>query len=158
MANRVSGAIARQRSIRGQVAIVGAGRSEVGRVPDKSVMALASQAAKAALADAGLKSDVTQKYSESVADNVVISVKPKAGTVIDSGTRVSLVVSKGPPPVPVPNLIDMPKDKAVATLQGLGLRAKVVQGAATPLVRVYSQDPSPGTSIPKGSTVTIRVI
>ena len=55
MANRVSGAIARQRSIRGQVAIVGAGRSEVGRVPDKSVMALASQAAKAALADAGIK-------------------------------------------------------------------------------------------------------
>ena len=41
MANRVSGAIARQRSIRGQVAIVGAGRSEVGRVPDKSVMAIA---------------------------------------------------------------------------------------------------------------------
>jgi hypothetical protein len=42
-----------KRSIRGQVAIVGAGRSDVGRVPDKSVMALASQAAKAALADAG---------------------------------------------------------------------------------------------------------
>ncbi|MBK9740678.1 MAG: Stk1 family PASTA domain-containing Ser/Thr kinase [Actinobacteria bacterium] len=127
-------------------------------VPVPDVAGQKAGAAKAALADAGLKSDVTQKYSESVADNVVISVKPKAGTVIDSGTRVSLVVSKGPPPVPVPNLIDMPKDKAVATLQGLGLRAKVVQGAATPLDRVYSQDPSPGTSIPKGSTVTIRVI
>ena len=125
---------------------------------DTSAAVPAGSDKKKALADAGLKSDVTQKYSESVADNVVISVKPKAGTVIDSGTRVSLVVSKGPPPVPVPNLIDMPKDKAVATLQGLGLRAKVVQGAATPLDRVYSQDPSPGTSIPKGSTVTIRVI
>jgi len=55
MANPASGAIARQRSIRGQVAIVGAGRSDVGRVPDKSVMALASQAAKAALADAGIE-------------------------------------------------------------------------------------------------------
>lgn len=50
-----AGAIARERSIRGQVAIVGAGRSDVGRVPDKSVMALASQAAKAALADAGIE-------------------------------------------------------------------------------------------------------
>ncbi|WP_418319719.1 thiolase C-terminal domain-containing protein [Piscinibacter sakaiensis] len=45
---------ARQRSIRGQTAIVGAGRSAVGRVQGKSVMALASQAAKAALADAGI--------------------------------------------------------------------------------------------------------
>jgi len=47
-------ATGRQRSIRGQAAIVGAGRSEVGRVPDKSVLALAAQAANAALQDAGI--------------------------------------------------------------------------------------------------------
>lgn len=41
-------------TIRGKTAIVGAGRSDVGRVPGKSVMALAAQAAKAALADAGM--------------------------------------------------------------------------------------------------------
>ena len=40
----------------------------------------------------------------------------------------------------------------------LGLKPKVVAGAATPLNRVYSQDPAPGTEIPKGSTVTIRII
>lgn len=44
-----------RRSIRGQTAIVGAGRSDVGRVPGRSVMSLASQAAKNALADAGLE-------------------------------------------------------------------------------------------------------
>jgi serine/threonine-protein kinase len=87
-----------------------------------------------------------------------MNVKPKAGTIVDSGSKVALVVSKGPPPVPVPNLIDMNKDKAIATLRNLGLKAKVVQGAATPLNRVYSQDPKAGTEIPKGSTVTIRVI
>jgi len=42
------------RSIRGKAAIVGAGRSDIGRVPGKSVMALAAQAATAALADAGI--------------------------------------------------------------------------------------------------------
>jgi eukaryotic-like serine/threonine-protein kinase len=88
----------------------------------------------------------------------VISVKPKAGTIVDSGSRVALVVSKGPPPVVVPNLIDMPRDKAVATLRGLGLRANVVEGDFSPLNRVISQDPSAGTSIPKGSAVTIRII
>jgi eukaryotic-like serine/threonine-protein kinase len=114
--------------------------------------------AKDALATAGLKADVTQKFSESVADGVVISIKPKAGTIVDSGSRVALVVSKGPPPVVVPNLVDMPRDRAVSTLEGLGLRARVLQGDFSPLNRVISQDPSAGTKIPKGSTVTIRII
>jgi serine/threonine-protein kinase len=115
-------------------------------------------AAKDALAAVGLKADVTQKYSESVADGVVISAKPKAGAIIDSGSRVALVVSKGPPPVVVPNLVDMPRDKAVSTLQGLGLRANVVEGDFSPLNRVISQDPPAGSKIPKGSSVTIRII
>ncbi|MDO8307117.1 MAG: Stk1 family PASTA domain-containing Ser/Thr kinase [Actinomycetota bacterium] len=115
-------------------------------------------AARDALQEAGLKVDVTQKYSNSVADGVVISVKPKAGTVVDSGSRVALVVSKGPPPVVVPNLIDMPKGRALAALKKAGLQANVVEGAATPLNRVYSQDPPAGTEVPRGSTVTIRVI
>lgn len=114
--------------------------------------------AKAQLADAGLKSDVTSKFSDSVAKNVVISVKPKAGTIVASGTRVDIVTSKGPPPVTVPNLIDMPKNQAVAKLKAIGLVPKVVQAAATPLNRVYSQDPQPGSSVPRGSTVTIRII
>jgi len=46
--------ITSHRTIRGKAAIVGAGRSDIGRVPGKSVMALAAQAAKAALADAGI--------------------------------------------------------------------------------------------------------
>ena len=42
-------------TIRGKAAIAGSGRSDVGRVPGKSVLALAAQAAKAALADAGIE-------------------------------------------------------------------------------------------------------
>ena len=42
-------------TIRGKAAIVGSGRSDVGRVPGKSVLALAAQAAKAALTDAGIE-------------------------------------------------------------------------------------------------------
>ncbi|PZP94609.1 MAG: thiolase [Variovorax paradoxus] len=60
-------ASARQRSVRGRTAIVGAGRSEVGRVPDKSVMALASQAAKAALLDAGIERSQIDGVLSSVA-------------------------------------------------------------------------------------------
>lgn len=127
-------------------------------VPVPDVEGRKATLAKATLAEVGLKADVTQKFSEKVKDGVVISVRPKAGTIVDSGSAVALIVSKGPPPVTVPNLVDMPRDRAVATLRGLGLRAKVVEGDFSPLNRVISQTPSPGSSVPKGSTVTIRII
>jgi beta-lactam-binding protein with PASTA domain len=127
-------------------------------VPVPDVVGRKMGAARTALGDVGLKADVTEKFSDTIANHVVIAVKPKAGTVVDSGSKVTLVVSKGPPPVTMPNLIDMNKNKAVTTLRNLGLKVNVVQGAATPLNRVYSQDPKAGSQVPKGSTVTIRVI
>ena len=114
--------------------------------------------AEATLADLGLTAAITSTFSEEVPKNEVIAQTPSPGTVVNSGSAVALTVSKGPPPVTVPNLVDMPRAKAVSTLKRLGLKAKVVAGAATPLNRVYSQDPAPGTEIPKGSTVTIRII
>ena len=111
------------------------------------------------LAGAGLSSTTaSEQYSETVKAGVVLSQDPKPGTTVNSGTAVSIVVSKGPPPVTVPKLIDMPTARAVATLKKLGLVARVLKGAATPLNRVYSQDPAPNTDVPKGSTVTIRII
>ena len=110
------------------------------------------------LKDVGLDATVTRVYDEGIAKDVVISAKPKAGSTVDSGTSVTLTVSKGPPPVEVPALVDLRRKEAVAKLEALGLKAKVVTGAATPLNRVYDQDPKAGTMIPKGSTVTIRII
>ena len=114
--------------------------------------------ATATLTALGVTVDAQEQYSEEAPKGEVLSMTPTAGTTVASGTAVSLVVSKGPPPVAVPNLIDMPRTKAVAALKKLGLKARVVTGAATPLNRVYSQDPPAGTEIPKGSAVTIRII
>ena len=97
-------------------------------------------------------------FSETVKNNTVISIKPKAGNTVSSGSTVKLLVSKGPPPVVVPNLVDMPRKKGIAALEKIGLRAKVEVGAVTPLNRVISQSPAAGTQIPKGSIVTIRII
>lgn len=114
--------------------------------------------ATAALKSVGLGASITRTYSENVAKGRVMSVKPAVGATVNSGTSVQLTVSDGPPPVVVPKLIDMRRRDAIAALTRLGLKAEVVSGQATPLNRVYSQTPSPGTKIPKGSTVTIRVI
>ena len=114
--------------------------------------------AKAALERAGLVATVTEKYSMKVPDGEVISVTPPAGTTINAGSTVTLLVSKGPPPVEVPNLVDMRKKDAIAALSRLGLVAKVEEGAVTPLNRVLNQSPAAGSTVPKGSTVVIRII
>jgi serine/threonine-protein kinase len=126
---------------------------EIPRVVGERVKAAESQ-----LKDLGLSIERSNIFSESVPKNTVISIKPKEGTTVNSGTSVDLVVSKGPPPVTVPNLVDMPRKKAIAQLQRLGLKANVQVGEVAPLNRVISQSPAAGTEIPKGSTVTIRII
>lgn len=126
------------------------------RVP--KVQGRKAAAAKRALAGDGLTATVSEKFSESVPDGVVISVRPDAGTVVDSGTQVELVVSKGPPPVSVPDLVDMTRTQAVKELKRLGLEPKVSTRGDTVLGRVYQQDPPPGTQLPRGSRVTITII
>ncbi len=113
---------------------------------------------EANLGDLGLKIDRSNVFSETVEKYTVMSIEPQAGNTVPSGSTVELVVSKGPPPVTVPNLVDMPRKKAIKALEKIGLRAKVEVGAVAPLNRVISQSPAPGTEIPKGSTVTIRII
>ncbi len=112
------------------------------------------------LADSGLSvSGVRQQYSSSVASGVVISVSPAAGTTVFRGTSVSLVVSKGPPPVTVPSVRDNPVDTAVRRLESLGLHVKVnYPFGISVLGRVLTQSPAAGSVVPRGTTVTIRVV
>jgi len=114
--------------------------------------------ATAVLNAVGLNPIVTHEFSETIAEGRVISVTPVSGTTVNSGTDVQLLVSDGPPPVVVPKLIDLRRNEAVAALRKIGLKVRIVAGQATPLNRVYSQNPAAGTQIPKGSTVTISVI
>jgi serine/threonine-protein kinase len=127
-------------------------------VPVPDIDGKKSAVAQAALSEVGLIPVITEKYSEKVPEGQVIKVTPKPGTVVNSGTEVELVVSKGPPPVEVPTLVDLRKSQAIAILKKLGLVPKVIAAGFTPLNRVFSQDPPAGTMIPKGSVVTIRIV
>jgi eukaryotic-like serine/threonine-protein kinase len=44
---------------------------------------------------------VTEEASETVRKGNVISSDPRAGTEVDKGSAVDLVVSTGPPPSPI---------------------------------------------------------
>ncbi|MBM02503.1 MAG: hypothetical protein CMH43_02130 [Micrococcales bacterium] len=110
------------------------------------------------LEEAGVQVSAVKEFSESVAQGRVVSMSPKAATVVDSGSTVKIVVSKGPPPVEVPDLIDRRQDNAVAELERLGLVAEIDDGEVTRLNRVFDQSPSPGELVPRGTTVILRII
>jgi beta-lactam-binding protein with PASTA domain len=107
---------------------------------------------------AGLVVTTTEEFSTEYAEGLVISSSPGKGERVPVGSTVTLVVSKGPPPVEVPYLIDMKRDDAVYLLTKLGLNVEINEPPFTPLNRVISQDPDAGTYVPFGSTVTITII
>lgn len=113
---------------------------------------------RAELEAAGLVVTTTEEFSTEYAEGLVVSSSPGKGERVPVGSTVALVVSKGPPPVEMPYLIDMKRDDAVYTLQQLGLNVEINEPPFTPLNRVISQDPAAGTLIPAGSTVTITII
>jgi hypothetical protein len=60
--------------------------------------------------------------------------------------------------VPVPNLIGLTKELAIQALEGWGLLADVVnQPSDQSIDTVVAQDPSAGTEVERGSTVTITI-
>lgn len=120
---------------------------------------LEQSAAQTKIKKANLTAQIVESFSDTVPAGSAIEVRPKSGSVVKSGSTVELVISKGPPPVVVPNVVTMSKDDAIARLTSLGLKVQVNQ--QLPLVvigRVYSQDPGGGTTVPKGSTVTLTLV
>lgn len=104
--------------------------------------------------------DVTQAFDEKVPAGVVISQAPAKGTEVRHGTPVSLVVSKGPQPIPVPDVRGLAQDAAVKALQDAGLKAVIapetVNDKTVPKGAVVSQAPANGTLV-RGETVTLTV-
>ena len=106
------------------------------------------------LQDAGFRTTVTMVFSDTVPAGVVTDQSPSQGTA-PRGSVVALVVSKGPDLVTVPKLSGLTTDEAKAQLAALGLNSKVRSIPGPGIVR--DQDPSPGSKVRKGSTVTLFV-
>jgi serine/threonine-protein kinase len=99
----------------------------------------------------------SEAYNETVPAGSVISQTPAAGASVQRGTTVSVVVSKGPPLVDVPNVVGMKTKQATDALTKAGFKVSVNKylGGIFDLVRF--QSPDGGTQAPKGSTVTLTV-
>ncbi|MDO4791529.1 MAG: Stk1 family PASTA domain-containing Ser/Thr kinase [Buchananella hordeovulneris] len=127
-------------------------------VPVPAVTGAAQEAAVEALTTARLQAEVTEEFSSEVAAGVVISQSVEAGSRVVPGSSVTLVVSKGPQMVSVPDLTGKQYEEAAAVLSNLGLvpaRENVLGGF---FGTVRSSNPGAGTEIPIGSTVTLTVV
>ncbi|QDW29446.1 PASTA domain-containing protein [Arthrobacter sp. KBS0702] len=117
--------------------------------------------AKSALNGAGMAlGPVTESYDDAAAAGTVLSQTPPKGTAAKHGTPVALTVSKGPQPIPVPDVRGKDQDAAVKALEAAGLKAVVapepVFDRAVAKGKVAGQDPATG-NLTKGGTVTLTI-
>jgi hypothetical protein len=102
---------------------------------------------------------ITQQSSTTVPAGVVISQNPADGLTVDVGTAMNLVVSSGPPPVTVLNVVGQTQAAATAALQGQGLTVSVTFAPSATVAAgiVISQTPTGGSSAAGGSNVALVV-
>lgn len=119
-------------------------------------------AAQAALQAAGFKvGGPDEESSDEVAAGKVIRTDPAAGSSIEKGSTVTVVVSTGVEQVQIPSVVGDPRNEAEQSLVNKGFRVEVVEQDLSPgdsnVGKVMSQQPTGGSSAAKGSTVRITV-
>jgi serine/threonine-protein kinase len=107
----------------------------------------------------GLQTKAVEQASDKVAQGLVISQDPAPGTRVAKGTIVTLNVSTGAPKTTVPALTNLPQAQAQTVLENAGLKMEVhyVSSGDVPEGSVTASNPSKGTEVLVGSTVTVNV-
>jgi eukaryotic-like serine/threonine-protein kinase len=126
-------------------------------LPVEKVVGLRQGEAVAVLESQGFVVDVREEFSDQVDKGTVISQAPEKGADLQPGETVTIVVSKGPPEFPMPNVVGMERDPAVAQLRSLGLLVDVAIVPGHGGSRVVFQEPASGTTVRAGDLVHIYV-
>ena len=126
------------------------------------VVGQTQNAAEQQLSARGLDSSATEENSDRPAGEV-ISQSPDAGTKVEPGSTVELVVSKGPEPVTtvdVPNVVGLTRSEAVSQSRNVGLSPSVEE-QTTDIEpqngRVIDQNPGGGTTVNEGTRIVVVV-
>jgi beta-lactam-binding protein with PASTA domain/predicted Ser/Thr protein kinase len=133
--------------------------SSGGHVTVPSVVGQSEAAAAAVMRRAGLVPVPALTSSSTVADGVVISETPPAGSIVGKGTRVTIAVSTGPGSSPLPNVAGLTASQASAKLKEAGFEPTTEKQPSATVAsgRVISTNPSAGTETQAGSSVTVLV-
>lgn len=110
--------------------------------------------AKAALEGMGLKTAHADAFHDTIPAGQVVGTNPAAGASVPRDSTVTIIVSKGPDLVTVPDIAQAANlDQAVALLENAGLQAGEVFGDAKG--KPFDSDPSAGSKVRRGTTVDI---
>jgi serine/threonine-protein kinase len=141
--------------------IISAGPSAI-EVPD--VSGKSAEAATLELARAGFENIQTRdEFSPDVLQGFAIETNPAAGQTVPREATITILVSQGPEPVEIPDLIGMTRSQAEQALNALGLLISVssetveVPISSGLVGNVAEQDPTHGTTVDFGSTVTVKL-
>jgi beta-lactam-binding protein with PASTA domain/tRNA A-37 threonylcarbamoyl transferase component Bud32 len=129
------------------------------KVTVPNVTGQSETSATAELANLGLRADVSEEESEQE-PGTVLRQSPGAGTSVDKGSTVAIVVAKEPTRVEVPGVVGQDQASASSSLSAAGLTVVTrTQQTDDPSQDglVVDQDPPQGARVRRGSQVTIFV-
>ena len=111
-----------------------------------------SDEALSELTNRGFDVDATYKFSDNVFKGLVISQTPEKSESIGMGSKIELVISKGPEFVFVPNVLGKNKNDASVDIENLGLKVSI-KGSG----KVNNISPAIGTKVKQGTTITLTL-
>ena len=132
----------------------------VGALPDLKGRTVGDATSALRSVDLTVNTENAQAYSDEVDAGRVIGIgeRPEGGRW-RPGDTVQLVVSQGPEPIAVPDVVGDTLSTAAATLRGAGFRVSTTlpETILWDIFTVASTDPAPGSLQPKGTTISLRV-
>jgi serine/threonine-protein kinase len=130
-----------------------------GSAPLPSVAGLSASRAKAKLEQAGYKPVLESQPSSGVASGHVVSTNPPAGTELQFGSQVTVIVSSGPAQIAVPDVVGESRAAAEAALTNARLTVGTVtrRESEQPADTVLGQTPAAGATLPSGGEVELTV-
>jgi serine/threonine-protein kinase len=98
-------------------------------------------------------------FDDKITLGLVVTSVPAPGAKVKRGTEITLIISKGPKPVPVPAIIGKSTTAATAALKAVGLELAESDSAYDNSAKgtVIKSSPAPGTSVPKGTVINVTV-
>lgn len=99
-------------------------------------------------------------FSETVAEGSVVSQDPEDGIKAEKGTTVSLVISKGPERIEVPDVVGLTEDDARKAIEAEGLKVGAVRTQISRDVdkgKVISQNPGARQVVERGTAIDLVI-
>lgn len=130
------------------------------KIPVPDVSGLDATLAQSLIASAGLVVSQVESVQAAAPTGLAMLTRPPAGTALAPGAGVAIVVSRGAPTIPIPDLLGMAAADARTRLETEGLQLGTVTRRRTPDASpgtVVAQRPAAGTLAAPGTVVDIVV-